>query len=134
MALIHCPECNSEISDTATVCPHCGYDLVNRPEYEKKVTQLTDVPVGRQGMSDIIPGIIIFIGGCCTAALIWGIFVAIIGLALIGSGLHKREKRQTGDCPYCGEKLVFPKKSGAVKCPKCGNISTKTENTLESRH
>lgn len=27
MALINCPECNKEISDKATVCPHCGYGL-----------------------------------------------------------------------------------------------------------
>lgn len=25
MALITCPECKREISDTATSCPHCGY-------------------------------------------------------------------------------------------------------------
>ena len=24
MALIHCPECNKEISDKAKTCPHCG--------------------------------------------------------------------------------------------------------------
>lgn len=27
MALIKCPECNREISDTAKTCPHCGYKL-----------------------------------------------------------------------------------------------------------
>ena len=27
MALIRCPECNKEISDTAISCPHCGYIL-----------------------------------------------------------------------------------------------------------
>lgn len=27
MALIKCPECGKEISDTAKVCPHCGYRL-----------------------------------------------------------------------------------------------------------
>ena len=25
MALIKCPECGKEFSDTATTCPHCGY-------------------------------------------------------------------------------------------------------------
>ena len=24
MALINCPECNNQVSDTATACPHCG--------------------------------------------------------------------------------------------------------------
>lgn len=28
MALINCPECNHEdISDKATVCPYCGYNI-----------------------------------------------------------------------------------------------------------
>lgn len=27
MALINCPGCNKEISDTALTCPHCGYQL-----------------------------------------------------------------------------------------------------------
>lgn len=31
MSLIKCPECNKEISDTATACPNCGYSFVNKP-------------------------------------------------------------------------------------------------------
>lgn len=27
MALIKCPECNHEVSDTAKNCPNCGYKL-----------------------------------------------------------------------------------------------------------
>ncbi len=27
MALKNCPECNKEVSDTASQCPHCGYKL-----------------------------------------------------------------------------------------------------------
>ena len=27
MALLHCPECKREISDTASQCPHCGYKI-----------------------------------------------------------------------------------------------------------
>lgn len=27
MALIICPECNKEVSDTAAACPHCGYNI-----------------------------------------------------------------------------------------------------------
>ena len=29
MALINCPECNKEISDSAKSCPHCGYKFKN---------------------------------------------------------------------------------------------------------
>lgn len=27
MALIRCPECNSDVSDKAAACPHCGYPI-----------------------------------------------------------------------------------------------------------
>lgn len=30
MALIKCPECNKEISDTAKKCPNCGYNLLTK--------------------------------------------------------------------------------------------------------
>lgn len=29
MALIKCPECGGQVSDSAASCPHCGYSLVN---------------------------------------------------------------------------------------------------------
>ncbi|MBQ0009227.1 MAG: zinc ribbon domain-containing protein [Firmicutes bacterium] len=29
MALVKCPECKKEISDSADSCPHCGYKLKN---------------------------------------------------------------------------------------------------------
>lgn len=39
MALINCAECNKEISDKATACPHCG---VPRQPMEQTTTRLTD--------------------------------------------------------------------------------------------
>ena len=27
MALMNCPECNKEISDTVKTCPNCGYKI-----------------------------------------------------------------------------------------------------------
>ena len=32
MALINCPECGKEISDTADVCIHCGYKLKTKAQ------------------------------------------------------------------------------------------------------
>lgn len=33
MALITCPECNGQVSDKATTCPHCGYPIAaNNPQ------------------------------------------------------------------------------------------------------
>lgn len=28
--LVQCPECNKDVSDSAEVCPHCGYRLLGR--------------------------------------------------------------------------------------------------------
>lgn len=36
MALINCPECGKEISDTNKKCPQCGFKLKNSKEHEKK--------------------------------------------------------------------------------------------------
>ena len=36
MALINCPECNKEVSDKVTICPHCGYPF-SKPKEKKKV-------------------------------------------------------------------------------------------------
>lgn len=35
MALINCPECGKEISDTTDKCPHCGYPLMKIQNEEK---------------------------------------------------------------------------------------------------
>lgn len=32
MALIYCPECGKEVSDSARKCPHCGYSLKRIPK------------------------------------------------------------------------------------------------------
>ena len=36
MALINCPECGKEISDTVKTCPNCGYKLrrINRNNHK----------------------------------------------------------------------------------------------------
>lgn len=41
MALINCPECNREISDSAKVCPNCGFKLKKPKKECKKMNQKT---------------------------------------------------------------------------------------------
>lgn len=36
MALINCPECNGQVSDSAPSCPHCGYLLPIKPRVSVK--------------------------------------------------------------------------------------------------
>lgn len=43
MALIYCPECKSQISDTTTVCPNCGYPYEKRLKlYQKAYTLMNE--------------------------------------------------------------------------------------------
>ncbi len=37
MALINCPECGKEVSDSATTCPHCGYGLKKEKTKQKTI-------------------------------------------------------------------------------------------------
>lgn len=37
MALIKCPECNKEVSDTVKKCPHCGYKISNKSKKDRKI-------------------------------------------------------------------------------------------------
>ena len=43
MALINCPECNKDVSDSAAVCPHCGFAVAKfvfeKEEEEKRLEQ-----------------------------------------------------------------------------------------------
>lgn len=60
MALITCPECNHEISDTASVCPNCGYSL--------KVSKTEEIKNRMKGNSKkIIIGVCILI--CAIVAI-----------------------------------------------------------------
>lgn len=44
MALIKCPECGQEISDTAKSCPHCGYKTEKmNPEKMVKYKKITSI-------------------------------------------------------------------------------------------
>ena len=36
MALINCPECKKEVSNSASTCPHCGFSLILKEEKPKK--------------------------------------------------------------------------------------------------
>ncbi len=58
MALINCPECNKEISDTVKICPHCGYRL-------KKVKQKKEsrpIPKWMLAIGISVIGLFIIVG------------------------------------------------------------------------
>jgi len=41
MAIIKCKECGKDVSDRATVCPHCGYVFASEEEKAKKAAMGT---------------------------------------------------------------------------------------------
>ena len=71
MALIKCPECNREISDTADLCPHCGYKIKNK----SKDTSKSLVLVKDDSNVLLIVGVI-----CLFAIPIVGLIIIIVAL------------------------------------------------------
>ena len=59
MALIKCPECNSDISDQAVKCPKCGYELKTPKEPYKKEKKFK----GKVDYKYIILGLLIVVVG-----------------------------------------------------------------------
>lgn len=55
MALIHCPECSSEISDRALACPQCGAP--------RQISAKKDIAITRTGGSLEALGFILIVGG-----------------------------------------------------------------------
>ena len=43
MALINCPECNAEVSDTALSCPHCGFGVKEYVEKQAAKAKVSEV-------------------------------------------------------------------------------------------
>lgn len=99
MALIKCPECNKEISDTVDNCIHCGYSINKRnventtlvndkqikvliEETNKKIKmlKLISIPI-------FIFGFLILIGATSQPASIVGIFFGLI-ILMISLGIY----------------------------------------------
>ena len=61
MALIHCPECNKEISDTVKACPHCGYRIKKTYNRQPKKNALDKIDKKKMKLIYIIVGIVIIL-------------------------------------------------------------------------
>ena len=60
MALINCPECNKEISDTAKNCIHCGYVLKEENNVIQPQTVIIEPKKGLSAKKNLNIGAIIF--------------------------------------------------------------------------
>jgi hypothetical protein len=81
MALITCPECKKEISDTANKCPHCGYIIRLTRKWSPGIAAL---------LSLVLPGAGQMYKGKVLVGLLW--FMFVVGgyaiLAIPGLVLH----------------------------------------------
>lgn len=61
MAIIICPECKKELSDTLKVCPHCGFSIKKKNTIsKKKVTLLVSIILCMIALGGGVAGIIVY--------------------------------------------------------------------------
>ena len=112
MALVKCPECKKEVSDTAETCPHCGYRLkkpISRPTttyYSNRASNIVERDHNMKHIGGIIGGIISIIAGIVffcfcgteeaqayseikTIYIIGGIFFIIVGIIAIAYSAYR---------------------------------------------
>lgn len=130
MALIQCPECGKQISETTPACPHCGYQLssvsaVNTPA-QTKIGEIKTNPI--VGAGAMFLGII-----CVPGSLLLGpffIFPLIGAIALLGVGWGQLTGMQPITCPHCGKPAQISRKSENYKCPICKKRSVRKGDYL----
>lgn len=79
MALIRCPECNHEVSDSAEICPNCGYRI---KKYSSTIVN------NQQSTPHYYQDVGSYGGGWAL-----GFFLGLIGL-IIGIAIDKSETKR----------------------------------------
>lgn len=136
MALIYCPECNHQVSDTAETCPNCGFDLKNKQPFEVVSNPLSDAFYNKnKAKGELIGGICCITCGIPLVPFIIGVFFILVGIwCLIKYSGIKNTKLRKGKCPYCNTELIVPWTSNAFTCPICHNTGNQTDTALVSTH
>lgn len=133
MAMVHCPECNKEISDKAENCPSCGYVLIKNELPKIRKSELSEIKKNSvMGAVWIVVGAICVLVGIPLITIIIGIFAIFAGLIFIGMGISKLSGTQTGTCPYCNNSIAVGTKAATLKCPHCKKTSTRKDGYLET--
>ncbi|MTQ98621.1 zinc-ribbon domain-containing protein [Pseudoflavonifractor sp. BIOML-A6] len=138
MALISCPECGKQISETTPSCPHCGYALSSAPAQPQAPvptpTKIGDVQTNYGlGVTLIVIGIIGLIGSVIflIVFLILGIFALVGSVAILGVGIQKITGTQDVYCPHCGKLSQLGKTAQNFKCPVCKKLSVRDGEYLK---
>lgn len=138
MALIKCPECNHDVSDSAETCPNCGYTIKKDEPFCPNISSLSTPK--KIGTAKMVVGIMgsVLLGGIAFKMFFMIPFVGVILMitAIIGFAIScaTRKTVQYGKCPYCKTDLQVMAGANSFHCPNCGNIGKKTDSTLQSTH
>lgn len=110
MALITCPECKKEISDTAKSCPSCGYEMKSSGKQLCPKCNLEAVAVERGKTFTIggVFGVLIIL-----LSILVLFFNLLIGLVVMIFGILITS--------FSGDKIVV------MICPKCKKVISKIE-------
>ena len=94
MALIKCPECNNEISDTAKNCRHCGANVktaIKKAEQERKDKEAQEI------WKNLSPGQKI-----ASTIITWTIIASILILIIVAC--NDTYDKRDGKCDICDKK------------------------------
>ena len=120
VALISCPECGKQISDSTPTCPHCGYrfSVDTSPVAPPSPTEIkpskSNIPIG---VIEVLAGIaIILISIPFIGVFGLGIFSMIAGVVLLGAGFSNIAGMHDVICPYCKSSGKIAKGAKNYKC------------------
>ena len=141
MALITCPECNNQVSDSAVSCPHCGYVLNKQttveptpaPEKKEELKKTYFTGKSKGGSLLIVWGFIFLLGSLAFLLIFFpiGIVLLLITLGRFGAAFSQMKSKH-GSCPYCGNAVDVEKTATTYKCVHCKKISNVREDGLET--
>lgn len=134
MALISCPKCEKQISETAPACPHCGYQLSDASIADAPVpTKIGEIKINyKAGCFTIICGILLIPIALLSllSYVIPGLICLGVSLGLIGTGIQKIMGTRSISCPYCGTPTEVSKNFKNYKCDACKKRSVRKDDYL----
>ncbi len=134
MALISCPECGKQISDSTPACPHCGYLFsVNSAPAVPSPTKIGEISQNYAvGIAMTVLGIFLLL--VCLFAIIMfpllGIFIIWVPLVVLGIGVQKIGGTRSVCCPHCGKIADVGKNFETYKCSACKKRSVRQNDYL----
>ncbi|MBR1707474.1 MAG: zinc ribbon domain-containing protein [Clostridia bacterium] len=148
MALIHCPECGREISDKATICPHCGNPMSSNMAFpkaeEKAAVEVNNAIPQLYGEEYIQEQYVTKTKNTALKVLGWifagmgllefmvpsgagmAIFTVLFGLGLVGLAYIRPDQN----------KLVYASgrmSDGSICCPRCGSTNIESASDVSGQ-